>query len=367
MKWTTLYSAVVAMVGMVGTANAGSIVLTSGSCCGAEKSCGCAPSCQPQCCRPVIYKPCCPNVHNYQRTCAKPQGCCNTAPASTCAPKCCAPAPAPAPVSCAAPAPAPATCAAPCAPRCAPAPAPTCAPAPATCAAPAPATCAAPCAPKCAPAPAPVSCAAPCAPAAPKCCDTPSQARCCNADPCEVAHWIYESQTGCHAKDRRKAIRKLGKFDCVCNPEIMCAFIYGLNDADERVRKASAIQIRKQTKRNGCCCNDKVVAALTYALGDCDRSVVHAAKRALKACGYDVKKSCCDTGTATCCTQPASCSAPGQSAPMPAAPAEGGEAAPAPAPAPASAEPEAYFPSRLKSQQTKARKTGLVNLFGVRG
>ena len=37
MKWTTLYSAVVAMIGMVGTANAGSIVLTSGSCCGAEK------------------------------------------------------------------------------------------------------------------------------------------------------------------------------------------------------------------------------------------------------------------------------------------------------------------------------------------
>src|SRR5207247_2491636 len=126
------------------------------------------------------------------------------------------------------------------------------------------------------------------------------------------------------------------------------------------------IEIRKQTKKNGCCCNDKVVCALTYALGDCDKGVVRAASRALKACGYDVQKSCCESGCNTCCTQPASCSAPGQSAPVP-APAEGGEAAPAPAPAPASAEPEAYFPSRLKSQQTKARKSGLANLFGVRG
>ena len=51
----------------------------------------------------------------------------------------------------------------------------------------------------------------------------------------------------------------------------------------------------------------------------------------------------------------------------PAAPADGGEAAPAPAPAPAAAEPEAYFPSRLKSQQTKAKKASLSNLFGLRG
>jgi hypothetical protein len=221
-----------------------------------------------------------------------------------------------------------------------------------------------------------VSCAAP-APAPAKCCDVPAQAKCgedkkncCNADPCEVAHWIYESQTGCHAKNRRKAIKKLGKFDCVCNPEIMCAFIYGLNDTDERVRKESAVQIRKQTKRNGCCCNDKVVAALTCALADCDKGVVRAATRALKQCGYDVQ-DCCQTGGSTCGAQ-ASCSAPGGSETAPVAPVDGGEASPAPAPAPASAEPEAYFPSRLKNQQTKsqptkARKTGLANLFGVRG
>jgi hypothetical protein len=177
-----------------------------------------------------------------------------------------------------------------------------------------------------------------------------------------VAHWIYESQTGCHAKDRRKAIKKLGKYDCVCNPEIICAFIYGLNDTDERVRKESANQIRRQTKKNPCCCNCKVVAALTCALGDCDKGVVKAATKALKQCGYDVQ-DCCQS---SCNTAVASCAAPGGTEPAPAAaPAEGGEAAPAPAPAPASAEPEAYFPSRLKNQQTKSRKASLSNLFGM--
>jgi hypothetical protein len=191
-----------------------------------------------------------------------------------------------------------------------------------------------------------------------------------------VAHWIYESQTACYAKCRRKAIKKLGKFDCVCNPEIMCAFIYGLNDADEKVRKESAEQIRKQTKKNPCCCNDKVVAALTCALSDCDKGVRKEAEKALCQCGYDVQ-DCCETGcgkSATACAAPVTCAAPAgcgshtEAAPAaPAPPAEGGEAAPAPAPAPASAEPEAYFPSRLKNQQTKARKSGLANLFGLRG
>ncbi len=354
MKWTKLYGTVVAMLGMVATANAGAIVLTGYSCGGAEKSCGCAPTCQPQSCRPVICKPSCPNVYNYQRSCAKPMCC--PAP-SSCAPKC---------------GPAAANCAAPAAAACAaPAPVTCAAPAPAACAAPAPVTCAAPAPARCAPAPAPATCAAP-APAPAKSCDTPCAAKscdtkCCNADPCEVAHWIYESQTGCHAKERRKAIRKLGKFDCVCNPEIICAFIYGLNDCDERVRKESAKQIRKQTKRNPCCCNCKVVAALTCALGDCDKGVVKAATKALRQCGYDVQDCCQTASCGSTCGAQASCAAPVHSEHAPAAPADGGEVAPAPAPAPASAEPEAYFPSRLKNQQTKARKAGLSNLFGLRG
>src|SRR5262249_27293803 len=158
--------------------------------------------------------------------------------AAPCGPAACAPA------NCAAPcgpaACGPANCAAPCNTKCCPATcAAPCAPAPANCSAPcapAPANCAAPCGPAAA------SCAAPCGPAPAKCCDSGCQKQCC-ADPCEVAHWIYESQTACHAKCRRKAIKKLGKYDCVCNPEIMCAFIYGLNDTDERVRKESAVQI----------------------------------------------------------------------------------------------------------------------------
>jgi hypothetical protein len=97
---------------------------------------------------------------------------------------------------------------------------------------------------------------------------------------------------------------------------------------------------------------------------------VRAATKALKQCGYDVQ-DCCQTGGSTCGAQ-ASCSVPAGSETAPVAPADGGEASPAPAPAPASAEPEAYFPSRLKNQQTKtqptkARKSGLSNLFGVRG
>jgi hypothetical protein len=143
----------------------------------------------------------------------------------------------------------------------------------------------------------------------------------------------------------------------------MCAFIYGLNDTDERVRKESAVQIRRQTKKNPCCCNCRVVAALTCALGDCDKGVVKAACKALKQCGYDVQ-DCCNQGCGSACTQAASCAVPsGEAAPVTPAP-EGGEAAPAPAPA--SAEPEAYFPSRLKNQQTKSRKASLSNLFGMR-
>ncbi len=51
--------------------------------------------------------------------------------------------------------------------------------------------------------------------------------KCCDADPYEVAGLIYCSQTACHGKTRAKAIDRLGdKYDCQCNPEIMCAFVY---------------------------------------------------------------------------------------------------------------------------------------------
>lgn len=114
-----------------------------------------------------------------------------------------------------------------------------------------------------------------------------------------IAKLIYRSQTACYAKDRRKAIDTLGDdYDCVCNPEIMVAFIYALNDADERVRKEAADEIGDQLRKNPCCCSKEVTAALTAALGDCDKGVVRQAVEALEACGYEVVDGCCD---GVCC------------------------------------------------------------------
>jgi hypothetical protein len=76
----------------------------------------------------------------------------------------------------------------------------------------------------------------------------------------------------------------------------MTAFVYALNDADERVRREAADEIGDQVRKHCCCCPE-VVAALTCALGDCDRGVVRQAEQALRLCGYDVVKGCCDT----CC------------------------------------------------------------------
>ena len=187
-----------------------------------------------------------------------------------------------------------------------------------------------------------------------------------------MAHWIYVSQTACHGKERAKAIDRLGdRYDCSCNPEIMVAFVYALNDSDERVRYQAADEIGDQLRRNCCCLNASIVCALTQALGDCDKKVVRAATRALTIAGYDVKdcEVACNTCAPTCNT---GCGpvAP-EAAPMPA------PAAPAPAPAPAAApeakpasatevkEPEAYFPGRLKDQST-SKKSALQNLFGLR-
>lgn len=370
--WIKLSGALLAAMSMVSLADAG--LLGSRLLKGAEKGCGCAATHQPACCKPVIVKPCAPNVYTYQRKCSdiKPPCCDTCAPPTCCAPAgpaCAAPAAACAP-ACAAPA---ATCAPAAAPACAapaatcaPAPAATCAPAPMApaCAAPAAVTCApaaapacaAPCAPAAAPAcaaPCAPACAAPCAPvctpkkgllggkgllsglfskskdncgscntcAAPAACET----RCCNADPCEIAKLIYQSQTACYAKDRRKAIHTLGdNYDCICNPEIMTAFIVGLNDADERVRRKAADEIGDQIRKN-CCCSPEVVAALTCALGDCDKWVVKQAKEALELCGYEVVNGCCNTCATGCTT--GTC-APG------CAPSVHPTEAPAPAPVP---------------------------------
>ena len=292
---------------------------------------------------------------NSANSCAAPASLCGlgnasapgcAAPAANCvgagagvAPGCAAPAAncvgagAPSGPACAAPAAACAPAAAP-ATSCAPAAAPACA-APAAncgpaagpaCAAPAATSCA-PAATSCAPVYAPKSCnllgggflkglfakhncasvAAPAAadpscgaPAATSC--TAVETRVCNANPCDIAKLIYTSQTACYAKQRSAALRKLGnRYDCICNPEIMSAFIYGLNDADERVRRTAADKIGDQIRAN-CCCSPEIVAALTCALGDCDRSVRRQAEQALRLCGYDIVDGNCNTCSATGCS-----------------------------------------------------------------
>ena len=166
--------------------------------------------------------------------------------------------------------------------------------------------------------------------------------------------------TDCYAKNRRNALDELGDYDCCCYPEIMNAFVYGLNDTDERVRAEAADEIGDQTRANKCCCNPTVVAALTCALADCDRGVRRQAEEALKACGYDVVDGCCDgctdgCGNGACGTVPTAAPEPGASTPAP-------EAAPAPAP-PAAAEPQAFFPSRLHNRPKSSG--GLAGLFGL--
>ena len=305
----------------------GSACGNSGNGCAAPAACGSGNGCAPACAAPAGL---CGSGNSCAPGCAAPAANCvgAGAGAGSCAPACAAPAAACAP-ACAAPAacgngagngcaPACAAPAAACAPACAaPACAPACA-APATSCAPASTcgtsshgsllgcgflkglfakhNCASACAPTCG-APSDPSCGAPAATCVP-----PVETRCCNANACDIAKLIYTSQTACYARQRAAALRKLGnRYDCICNPEIMSAFIYGLNDADERVRSTAADKIGDQIRKNCCCCPE-VVAALTCALGDCDRGVRRQAEQALRLCGYDIVDGNCNTCCSTGCS-----------------------------------------------------------------
>ncbi|HUE17887.1 MAG TPA: HEAT repeat domain-containing protein [Planctomycetaceae bacterium] len=164
---------------------------------------------------------------------------------------------------------------------------------------------------------------------------------------------IYKSQTACYGRHRAHAVHELGAYDCQCNPEIICAMVYSLNDADEHVRREAAEQIGHSLHRNHCCCSREVVAALTCALADCDRHVRRHAEKALRECGYEVVDGCCKP---SCCGPVGGCA----TAPM--------NAAPAPAPAPPE-DSKAYFPSRMQNQQTQqtvpSSTNRLSNLFGL--
>jgi len=418
MKWNKLCGAVLAAAGMMGTAFAGTCAPISQGHAG-DKSTGCAPAYQPCASKPVICRPDYRKVCTYQRSCTKQtlNGCNigNHGGLGAGAGTACVTA---APThggsqggSCGTNA---AGCGLPtsCGPKkcgllgglgnggllgglfnckkkscdtgCAPAAKAGCAPSAVAAVDPG---CAAPSRAGCAPAPA-------------KACGAATATRCCPGNSAEIAALMAESQTACYAKERRRALIKLGKFDCVCNPEIMNAFVIGLNDCDERVRQEAAEQIRKQTRCGTGCCNAQVVAALTCALSDCDRGVRRAAEKALEACGYEVRdcrpkcttparpavacapaaRACAPAAVAANGCAPAAVGANGcapvisapaaQAMPAPVyAPVEAApaipEAVPA-APAPAADEPAAYYPSKLKTQQTKAKKSGLSNLFGLR-
>ncbi|MCA9080312.1 MAG: HEAT repeat domain-containing protein [Planctomycetaceae bacterium] len=137
---------------------------------------------------------------------------------------------------------------------------------------------------------------APCCPTASACavpCSRiaflPRNRKTCVNESAIIAELIYQSQTAPYALGRRRAIHMLGdRFSCVCHPEIMAAFIYALNDCDERVRSKAADEIGDQVRKESCCCNQAVVCALTTALADVDYRVRREATQGLRLCGYDV-------------------------------------------------------------------------------
>ncbi|MBO53314.1 MAG: hypothetical protein CMJ69_21350 [Planctomycetaceae bacterium] len=104
-----------------------------------------------------------------------------------------------------------------------------------------------------------------------------------------IARLIFQSQTGCYARERRSAIHALGDgYDCSQNPEILVAFVYALNDTDERVRAKAADEIGDQIGDHPDCAVPEIVAALKLALGDCDKKVRREARLALSDCGIEV-------------------------------------------------------------------------------
>ncbi len=179
-----------------------------------------------------------------------------------------------------------------------------------------------------------------CTQTAPLCCAPQSccapQMGCDNATCCDdnvhlIAHYIQKSQTACYARQRRRAIDKLGdKFSCACNPEIMCALTYALNDSDHRVRGEAADEIGDQLRKNPCCCNQQVICALTQALGDCNRRVRREAEEALRVAGYKVEDCCANTCCTACAPACGTNYGPAYSPEMAPAPSDDGTPPPAP-------------------------------------
>ncbi len=346
MKPLRTIAALIAILGMSCFAHAGQRGHRAGGARGASKCCDCAPTFQPTCCKPTIVKPCHRNVYNYQRSCAKATGCGDCGgPAFSCCPNAVGNG---------------------CGTACGNGTGNGCVNGAGNCAAPCGAgctaganTCAAPCGNGCA---TDVNCAPQCGDDT--CCETTCK------DACGIAELIYESQTACKGSHRRRALKKLGKnFDCQCNPEIMSAFIYGLNDSDQKVRKTAAGMIGDQLKKNGCCCTQCTVDALTYALADCHRSVSKKAEKALEECGFNVVDPNSSRGGRGNGRQSNGC--PSGGCASNACAINGSEyspEAPVVAPAPPTEE-KAHLPRRSNKEEkvraVSAAKKGLTNLFGL--
>jgi hypothetical protein len=208
-----------------------------------------------------------------------------------------------------------------------------------------------------------------------------------------LAELIYQSQTGCYPCERKRAIKIMGTFyDCQCNPELMNALVYALNDADPWVRAAAADEIGDQLRKSPQCASPAVVNALKYASADCSYAVVRQAEQGLRACGYDVCSTVCANGDPChicgsaqcdgCCTavpgtipaaipaQPAKALHPVSEGYPHGAPIDPGFTPPSPAP-PAAEENRNQVPPAARATQSKPRsstfKDGLAYLFSLAG
>ncbi|MEP3481488.1 MAG: HEAT repeat domain-containing protein [Fuerstiella sp.] len=225
---------------------------------------GCSDGCPQLACEPVIARPTCTTIYSHQRRVSGTKCCGQEAcgPASCCAPTACLGADCSAPeLFCSSE------------PSC-------CVPSDSCCVEP---SCAA---------------AAGCCVGADGCGDgCGSGAACYSTEDCKViATLIHRSMTGCYAKDRRRAVHRLGDhFDCVCHPEIMTAFVHALNDSDESVRQKAADEIGDQIRRNRVCIGQPVIKGLQCALADCDWAVRRQAEEALRLAGYRVVDGACSS------------------------------------------------------------------------
>lgn len=269
MKWISLLGAALTLF----TATESAHAFLTDSCCGSLRI-SCAESCQLERCLPTVSRPCRRNIYCYQRTNSHVK-------ASCCAPPSCG---------------AEATCCAPIRSESSCLQSTNCSSG--LCAVSVENSC---CAPISSCGPAECEQGSYCISAGSDGCVTKG---CCDASICqEIAALIYQSMTECYATARRTAIHRLGdRYDCCEHPEIMNAFIYALNDSDERVRAKAGDEIGDQIRRNRCCCGMPVIRALQEALADCDRSVRRQAEEALELSGYAIVSRSCSCSAGKCCS-----------------------------------------------------------------